>query len=299
MPNMLTIKVIHISLAILLVSMHISNVLYIIRKRDLHKARYFMLINLTMSDLTMVITRVFIHSIKVFLIIKEYFYIISYICYYSSVFSTLFISIDRYIAIQHCLRYGKIVTKQTLGISIIISWCASIFLKLIHIVEKANFKNSYFKVIDDITRYVFIFGSCIALVCLSLRMFLIRRKHIKLILGRKTHFGIEKEKLDILSDLKQSLKNLFRLNLATALIVISANICNLCNDYTTSYVAFVLTDLLHVVYFISNPFLYALTMSVLRVHYCTTFRYTFYKLCSRCFVRSGNTATDTTVNAEL
>ena len=282
-----------------MVSMHISNVLYIIRKRDLHKARYFILINLSMSDLSMGITRVIIHSVQVILISKESFCIISDICYYSSVFSTVFISIDRYIAIQYCLRYGQIVTKHTVGISIIISWCASIFLKLIHMVDKAKLKNSYSKVIDDITRYVFIFGSCIALVCLSLRMLHIRRKHIKLILGRKTHFGVEKEKLDKLRDLKQSIKNVFRLNLATAFIVISANICNLCNDYTATYAAYGLTVFFNGVYFLSNPFLYALTMSELREHYCITFRYPFSKLCSRCFVISRNTVIDATSNAEL
>ena len=298
---MLTITVMTLLSAILMVSMHISNVLYIIRKRNLHKARYFILINLSMSDLTMVITRVIIHTIQVFLISKEYFYIFSDICYYSSVFSTVLISVDRYIAIQYCLRYGQIVTKQTLGISIIISWCASIFLKLIHIVENEKLKkhDSYFKTIDNITRYVFIFGSCIALVCLSLRMFQIRRKHIKLILGRKTHFGVEKEKLDKLTDLKQSIKNVFRLNLATAVIVISANICKLCNDYTKAYAANELTALFNALYILSNPFLYVLTMSELREHYCITFRYAFSKLCSRCFVRSRNTAMDTTVVAGL
>ena len=249
----------------------------------------------------MVITRVFIHLIPLFLISKEYLYIISDICYYSSVFSTVLISIDRYIAIQYCLRYGQIATKQTLGISIIMSWCASIVLKLIHIVGKAELKkhDSYFKVIDDITRYVFVFGSCIALICFSLRMLHIRRKHIKLILGRKTQFGAEKEKLDKLSDLKQSIKNVFRLNLATAFIVIFANICKICNAYTTSYDAYVLKFLIGAVYILSNPFLYALTMSELREHYCITFRYSFSKLCSRYFVRSRNTTMDTTANAEL
>ena len=293
---MLTINVVQIILTILVFSMHVSNVLFIIIKRDLHKASYLILISLSMSDLIMAVTRVIIHLIQVFLISKEYFYIISDICYYSSIFSTLLISIDRYIAIHYCLRYEQIVTKQILGISIITSWCASIFLKLIHIVESAKLKklDSYFKTIDEITRDVFIFGSCIALVCLSLRMLHIRRKHIKLILGRKTHFGAEKEKLDKLSDLKQSLKNVFRLNLATAFIVISANICKICSAYTTSYAAYLLTVLLGAVYFVSNPFLYAAIMSELREHYCITFRSVFYK---RCFVRSTITARNTPANA--
>ena len=299
MPKMLTVSVIQIIFTILVGSMHISNVLFIIRKRKLHKARYFILINLSMSDLTMVITRVMIHLIQVFLMRKEYFYIISDICYYSSIFSTVLISVDRYIAIQYCLRYGQIGTKRNIGISIIISWCTSILLKLITIVEKAKLKklDSYFKVIDEITRYVFVFGSCIALVCLSLRMFHIRRQHIKLILGRKTHFGVEKEKLDTLRDLKQSIKNVFRLNLATAIIVISANISKICSSYNTAYFAYELCVFFTVIYFASNPFLYALIMSELREHYCITFRYVFSKLCSRCFVRSTITHMDTPANA--
>ena len=292
---MSTINVMHITVTTLVVSMHISNVLSITRRRDLHKASYFILINLSMSDLIMAITRVII---DVCLFRKEYVYIISDISYYSSIVSTVLISVDRYIAIQYCLRYGQIVTKQSLGISIIISWCASIFLKLIHIVEKAKLKklDSYFKVIDDITRYVCIFGSCIALVCLSLRMLRTRRKHIKLILGRKTHFGVEQEKLDKLRELKQSIKNVFRLNLATAVIVVTANICKICAIYTTSNAAYLLTVLFNVIYFVSNPFLYALTMSELREHYCATFRYVFSKLSRRCFVRSTVIAMDTPAN---
>ena len=292
MTKISTINVMQVILTILLACMHISNVLCIIRKRDLRKASYFILINLSMSDLIMVITRVII---DVFLFSKEYFCIISDISYYSSIFSTVLISVDRYIAIQYCLRYGQIVTKRNIGISIIISWCASIFLKLIPIVETEKFeKLTYLKIIDEITRYLFVFGSCIALVCLSLRMLHIRRKHIKFILGRKTHFGAEKEKLDKLRELKQSIKNVFRLNLATAVIVISANICRIFSSYTTAYAAYILTVLFSVIYFSSNPFLYALIMSELREHYLISFQPVFSKLCSRCFVRSRNTVMDTT-----
>ena len=296
---MSTLNVCQIIFTILVISMHISNVLFIIRKRDLHKASYFILINLSMSDLTMAITRVIIHVIQVFLMRMEYFVIISDICYYSSIFSTVLISVDRYIAIQYCLRYRKIVTKQNLGISIIISWCTSIFLKLIPMVETLKLKkyDSYLKIIDEIIRYVFIFGSCIAIVCLSLRMFHIRHKHIKLILGTKTHFGVEKQKLDKLRDLKQSIKNVFRLNLATAVILISGNICRIFRSYTTSYAAYLLTVLFYIIYFASNPFLYALIMSELREHYCITFRPVFSKLCSRCFVTSKITPMDTPANA--
>ena len=299
LSKMLIVNAMQILMTILLASMHISNVLYIIRNRDLHKASYFILINLSMSDLTMAITRVIIHAIKVFLFSKEYFYIISDIGYYSSIFSTVLISVDRYIAIQYCLRYGQLVTRRNLGISIIISWCTSIFLKLLPMVGNAKLKkyDSYFNIFDEITKYVFVFGSCIALVCLSLRMLHIRRKHIKLIMGRKTYFGVEKEKLDTLRDLKQSIKNVFRLNLATAVIVISANICKICSSYTTSYAAYLLYVLFGIFYFASNPFLYALIMSELREHYCITFRHVFSKLGRRCLVRSTIPAMDTPANA--
>ena len=81
--------------------MHISNILIIIKKRHLHKPGYYLLINLSTADLLMVITT----SIRFFLFSNTNYYIsmLQGFFFYSSLLSTVLISIDRYIAVIHCL----------------------------------------------------------------------------------------------------------------------------------------------------------------------------------------------------
>ena len=276
-------------LAVPPIILHIINVFFIITKRNLHKASYFILISLSISDQLMLISRIII---MVYSSSIEWVYAISDICYYCSLFSTIFISVDRYIAIQYCLFYEQIVTKQKLVLSIIASWAASIFLKLIPMVESAKQSKTqkhllFVRFSDDVIRYVFMFGSSIILVFLSLRMLHIRRGHIKAIMAMKTHFGADKEKLDKLKNLKQSIKDVFRLNIATAFIVIASNISKLFSGYTSGYATSVLFT---VIYFISNPFLYALIMSDLRKHLSATFRYLFENIFRICCKRCRNRA---------
>ena len=262
-------------LAIPIIIMHISNILIIIKKRHLHKPGYYLLLNLSTADLMMVIAT----SIR-FLILSNTNYYISMLqglLFYSSLLSTVLISLDRYIAVIYCLRYRQIVNKRNLVISIIASYFVSSFLKLIPLVTSANIDLKdirYYNKIDMVISYVTNFSCSVTLVCLSLIMLRNRRRHAKAIMKHKTYFGVEKEKLDILRGLKQGIKDVFRLNIATAIIVWSSVISKICYDFgiVNDFRIQTASTALRIMYMFTNPFLYAVTMSELRKCYYHGFK---------------------------
>ena len=253
--------------------MHIGNLFVIIKNREFHNVRYYIIINLSISDLLMVVTRPL--TLMLPYLNNEYFHSLSFVFYYSSILSTVLISVDRYIAIKHCLRYREIVTNKKLVISIIASWLTSIVLNLIFLVLPKVFSKHtarYFKISEEVAKYSLMFGSCIILVSVSVQMLYIRRKHVKALMKVESRFGVEKERLDILHNLKQSIEDIFRLNVVTAIIIVVSNITEIFHTYTMLKGLPVVSIMFRVVYLVSNPFIYSLTMSKLRTYYFNCFR---------------------------
>ena len=106
------------------------------------------------------------------------------------------------------------------------------------------------------------FTCCIALVFLSIILLRIRRNHIKAIALRNTDFPGKKEKLDKL----HGVKCVFRLNIATATILAISNVARLCYEYNVIKSRMIST-ICAAIYSISNPVLYGLTMTEMRMHY--------------------------------
>ena len=264
-----------------IIIVNLINIFFVIKKKNLHKPGYYLLINLSVSDILRVITAC-IHENAANL------NILTHISYYSSIITTILISVDRYISIRHCLRYRQIVTRKRCVYSIIVSWCISIFLKLLPMIESARLRKNkrYKRTSDDVIRYVVTIGSSIVLVSLSLYTLYIRRKQVQAIRKIHSNFGVEQEKLDILERLKRSLKDLFRLNIVTAFVIATTSISQICYQYTTSvdtYFKF-LQGILALAYLIMNPFLYALTLSELRRHYYGVLKYIISHISCICHV---------------
>ena len=181
--------------------MHVSNILLIFLKNNLRKARYYLLANLSFSDVIMVLI-ILISSVTGNS--KEYIDIIGHTCLYSSIITTVLISVDRYIAIVWCLRYKQIVTNKNLAIVSITSWCVSLAVTLLPTIEPAQVwkGNIHYRTGAEICRSVVTFTCCITLVFLSIILLRIRRNHIKAIALIKSDFPSKKEKLDMLRGLK-------------------------------------------------------------------------------------------------
>ena len=246
--------------------MHVSNISLIFSKKNLHNARYYLLANLSFSDVLLAL----IVLIQSFLSgnSEEHMDLIAHICLYSSLISTVLISLDRYIAIVWCLRYKEIVTNKNVAIISITSWCVSLAVTLLPTIEYAQIwkGNFHYRSGSQIYRSVVAFSCCIALVFLSIILLRIRRNHIKAIALRKSDFPNKKEKLDILHGLKESAKCVFRLNIATVTILVILNAASLCYEYNVIK-SNVVGKICSVIYLFSNPVLYALIMTEMRMHY--------------------------------
>ena len=158
-----------------IIIVNLINIYFVIKKKNLHNPGYYLLINLSVSDILRIIAACIrrIHENAANL------NILTHICYNSSIITTILISVDRYISIRHCLRYRQIVTNKMCVCSIIVSWCISIFLKLVPMIEPVQLRKNmrYKRTSDDVIRYVVTFGSAIILVSVSLYTIYIRRKH--------------------------------------------------------------------------------------------------------------------------
>ena len=247
--------------------MHIANIFAIIKNHHLHNIRYYILINLSISDFLMLVNL----SLQ-FTLSYDYLNFFKYTLYYSSILSTVLMSVDRYIAIKHCLRYKEIVTIKKLVISIIASWSFSIIVKVTFLVIPKILGINLRQIFRDVTTYGIMLSSCIVLVSLSINMLLIRWRHVKALMKEKIRFGVEKERFDILQKLKQSIEDIFRLNLFTVIIVVLSIISDIMYTYCLINAAKTTSILFKAAYFLSNPLLYCLTMSGLRTYYFNCFR---------------------------
>ena len=284
-----------------IVSMHICNIVLIIKTKKLHKPSYFLIINLSVGDLIVSVTATV--NIILFGYRNESLYIASDICYNLSIFTTIYISIDRYIAIRFCLKYHLIVTKRRLVYLVTISWIISVILIMLPRFEEPTFgiKGYYRRLSYDIIHYSIVVSSSLILSVLSLHIIRIRRKHVKDMRKRSTHFGIVSEKLNMLSKLKESMKDVMKLNIVTIILVLSSNIAKLYNNYfaPTNQYATVLKIIIFSIYFISNPFLYAVIMTELRQQYVILLmnirRYLMWNKSGTIKLDSNNDRIETTV----
>ena len=251
---------------VVIVSMHICNILLIIKTKKLHKPSYFLIIHLSIGDLILTLTATI--NVIIFGYRNEKLYVASDICYNLSIFTTVYISIDRYIAIRFCLEYHLVVTKRRLVYLIILSWIFSIIITLFPEFEEPKYKVRYRRLSRDIIHYIIVVFSIIILIYVSLHTIRIRRKHVKNIRKTSRRFGIVSEKFNMLSKLKKSMKDVTKLNIVTIILVISSNIAKLYSNYfapTKQYVT--ISTIMFAIYVISNPFLYAVIMTELRQQY--------------------------------
>ena len=188
--------------------------------------------------------------------------------YYSSLFTTLLISINRYIAIRYSLTYSIIATKARWIYLVTGSWILSALAATLPYIETARFgqKIRYRRLSVGIILCGITVAISILLGLLSLSIIKIRKDHLQQMKGREKHFGVPSRDVSALHTLKQSVKDVIQLNLITVIQVMLVIIIDTYSIYFSPKSGHMIKRALYGTYFITNPILYA-TMSGLRRQY--------------------------------
>ena len=226
----------------------------ILRKRQLWKIRFYIIANLAVSDIITLLTLVSIVLARVLTdLFKEITMLIitsKVICLTSRITSLLtlvFLAFDRHIAVRYSLRYQIILTKKKTCFVLAAVWFFSLSISGMNWIVSSyqKYQRNLF-----ITLAVFRVTTSVLLLTLSKYTNTIRQKHINIIRRRKKYFGVTKEKLDILTTLKKSLEESFKLYIATVFVLIAATIAGIADMVLSEYrfgLQVIMILLLHVI----------------------------------------------------
>ena len=170
---------------------------------------------------------------------------------------------------RYPLRYHNIATRQRLIMLVFFVWC---FTACVSILSKIPFlfdqtSVHLLTIIDVILHRVFDIVALILLIVASLYVLRVRRRHMEEIRKRRRYFGLHGEELHVLKSMAVSIREIFKLNIFTALLVITEAVCRLLNLFCVPGVYKYWFRIPGFIFFMSNPFVYMCVMKELRNHY--------------------------------
>lgn len=212
--------------------MEICIILLVVCKRQLHRKRYVIVASLMLSNLFTIITSLL--SLIVYFAgkINQSVLRVSYI---SGILILCGISIDRYVAVDKTLRYHEIITKNRMIMFNIICYvvvaiivaCLSINVSLMPFKQRLMIFNLIANIVASI-----------AISVMSWYINKTRKRHIVTIKRRNRHFGRDEERLSLLIQVNQSVKDTFKLSIWSIVLLLSQalfqilSICNIKKDIT-------------------------------------------------------------------
>ena len=198
----------------------------IIQKRSLRRVRFYIIANLTLSDGAMLLAML-IRINQVMMVGKldsgnlrisgVLFQIIVTCTYVSSLFTTVTLAIDRYVAVKHNIRYHVIITMKRamrwFGISWILSMTVSV-LPLIPANTNFDYNRNRFLIMTTLRIL-----TTVLLLATSKYTNTVRKRHITEIQKSVRNFGLAEEKLNLLKIVKNSLNDSFKLYVVTIIVM--------------------------------------------------------------------------------
>ena len=197
-------------------------------KKGLQQVRFYIVINLCVTN-TVFLLNVFIGIVSnlfddsVFtenngnllgVIIRS----VAMCTHVTSLLTTAFLAIDRYIAVKHCLRYQSILTTKRMTFIVVVMWLVAVLLtgiQWINVSQPFDFRRNNFKTVTCLRIVI-----SVLLLSVSKITTATRKMHMGKIEAKQKYFGVEKEKLDTLKLLKNSLKDSFKLYIATIVVMV-------------------------------------------------------------------------------
>ena len=193
------------------------------RNNSQHNARFCIIGNISLADLvTVAMTDIILIDIisegklelDLFMLVNC---TITGVAHLVSILSNLFLSIDRFIAVKFCLAYHNIIIQRRVLLSIFLCWLFSLSVMSLLTIRVSSKFQYFFRYAICITVFRVLVG--ILMIATSIYTSVVRRSHILALEKRKKYFGVHQEKLDMLNALTRSLKDTFKLNITTAIIV--------------------------------------------------------------------------------
>ncbi|XP_057310644.1 uncharacterized protein LOC130648608 [Hydractinia symbiolongicarpus] len=182
-----------------------------------------------------------------------------------SIFCTVLLAIDRFIAIKYCLAYYQVVTSckvfcSVMGISIAATLTTVIPFgkqpKLVSAITSRSYKN-------HVVSWCLMLISMVTVFSIAIHTNSMRQRNIKVIKSKKVNTGHNAQQLTILRRLKQSLKDLIRIYIITVIFTglhVLSSILRLYVDQSF----YKLNGIISFIYMMLNPYLFILTMTELR-----------------------------------
>ena len=256
-----TTAAVSLLLLALVLPLHASHVVIIIMQHKFHRNVYIILANLSVSDSLLAIvlaagtltwTREVNNVVGVF--------------YITSVFLTLAMTLDRYLKVQHGLRYHQLATKKRMVVALVVLWVSAAVVPTIPVLlEEDMFAQTL------IVRLVCSVCSGL-MISVSLWVKYVRKKIMTNIARMNNYFGIHAEKFNMLKRLKGSIREMVQLSLITSGLILLSSVNLILNQTLMGLTPLKLVSIsLDTLYLFSNPFVYMIVMKDLRCHYCKLF----------------------------
>ena len=249
---------------------------YIIYKRRLNDKQYYLIRMLSIIDsLTVVIGFI----VTLALSHNRYFMIswmlLLYILYTLSLMVTVFIAIDRWMAVKYALRYHALVTKRKFNAGIAVAAiCTTIILSCLFFIDGGNnsvtMRNRFYTNKWALS-YLVTLRVLTCVILLTLGKLTIKMRNASEANRPRVEnlHGTEAEKLDIIVKLTRSIKDVVKLNLWTCVFLIPtiASTFILSLDFQKREELFRLNVFFSLVYLISNPITYLTCFTKIRKYW--------------------------------
>ena len=237
--------------------------LYIVYRLHSIDNQYYLIRILSIADsmtlVTTILVTIEIPSKTVMIILL----LATYALYFWSLMITIFLIVDRWLAVKYSLRYHALVTKRKINISILLSLFGGfiIFSCLFFIegVESISNDHMYFTNRSTLAFLVILrISTCVVIIVFGKSTIRLRNEsEANRPPGANLH-GVEAERLDIIIKLKRSIKDVFKLNIWTCVFLLPLTFTTLTHLLfkEAPIQLFRLKFLLNLLYLVSNPIIY-------------------------------------------
>ena len=275
--NFITLYLVILVITLIL---HLFVQLTIYKARLLHQNNYYLILMLSMADsLAILITMVKCGLILsgtlpgMNLILKMLQSFLIHIFYSMSLVITIFIALDRWIAMKFALTYHTIVTKKKINYIIGITTLA---VALIYIVLMFGPQKNVISINGEmvlatsqtVLLYLNVLGilTCIIVTFLGYKTLRIRQENENRLQNRNNFHGAEAERIDIIQRLISGFKDVLKLNILTCIFLCPMIVVSLTRTFEPNppFWLLIVSGLVNIFYLVSNPIIYLSCFSKIR-----------------------------------